>query len=71
MKVVKVILNDRRMLIALIHETRDSGNWIVRQWRRSWWGKKRILSEWFIDPDQAMRRAEELKRNYAAAVPRS
>lgn len=67
MRHTQVILNDRRTLITIIHVTSDPSNWIVRQWRKSWWRNKRILSEWFIDPDQARRRAEELRTQLCTA----
>jgi hypothetical protein len=65
MRETQVILNDRHTLITVVHETSDPSNWIVRQWRKSWWRKRRILSEWFIDSDQAHLRAEGM-RNVAA-----
>ena len=68
MRTVKVILRNRKTLIALIHITSDPSNWIVRQWHRSWWRKKRILSEWYHDSEQAVRRAEELRTQHEAGL---
>lgn len=57
----QIILNDRHTLITIVHVTSDPSNWIVRKWRKSWWNNKRILSEWFIHPEQARLRAEQLR----------
>ncbi len=68
MKEVLTILRDRHMLITILHHSTDPANWILRQWKGAWWRKKRIVSLWFTDRQQAIRHAEGLKRDYEAGL---
>jgi len=66
MRETTIILHDRSMLITVMRETTDPANWILRQWKVSWWRNRRILSLWFIDRGQAIQVAESLKRQHEA-----
>ncbi|MCU0452510.1 MAG: hypothetical protein MUE68_02545 [Bacteroidetes bacterium] len=58
------------MLISITHDTTDPANWVLRQWKVSWWRKQQVLCRWFIDREQAIRHAEWLKSVYTAGMPR-
>lgn len=64
MNTITVISNTRECFIELIHRDSDAGLWIVRRWRKSFWFKKRISSDWFNDERQAIVFACEMKLQY-------
>jgi hypothetical protein len=69
MKNVTVISNNRDSIIEVSHRSSDSGAWIVGEWRRKLWYRKRISSHWFIDKEQAFAFAHELKREHVEKSP--
>ena len=61
MKKVTIISKDHGYVIELAHDDSDSGSWIVRRWKKFLWFKRRVSSDWFIDEQQAIAFAHELK----------
>ncbi len=50
--------------IELIHRKSNPTVWIVRRWKRNFWIKKFISSDWFIDGQQALTFANRMKRDF-------
>jgi len=62
MKSRTVISTDRKCFIEFIHRDSDPTTWIVRCWKRFLWFRKQISSTRFIDGEQALAFAEQMKR---------
>ncbi len=58
---VIVISTARDCFIDLTHRDSDASIWIVQRWKKSFWFKKRISSNWFNDEHQAIAFACEMK----------
>ncbi|MFH0991328.1 MAG: hypothetical protein V1799_15075 [bacterium] len=58
-----VISNIRNCIIKVLHRDADPSIWIVRRWRKIFWFKKRISSDWFTNRQQAYAYANEMKEN--------
>lgn len=50
--------------IKILHYPEDPATWIVKKLKRRLFGKKEILTRWFSRKDQAVKFAEDLKRDY-------
>ena len=59
-----VISDIRNCFIEVLHRDDDPSIWIVRCWKKSFWFKKRVSSDWFINMQQAFAYADEMKREY-------
>ena len=64
MKQVTVLLDTRDCYIELSHHDSDHGSWIVRLREKILWWKRQISSDWFIDRQQAVAFADEMKREH-------
>ena len=58
---VIVISNVRDCFIDLTHRDSDTTIWVVQCWKKFFWFKKRISSDWFNDERQAIVFACEMK----------
>jgi hypothetical protein len=67
MKNITVISNARDCTIEVTHRDSDPGTWVVRQFEKLIWFRKRISSDWFTDRQQALAFAEEMKRKHAVS----
>jgi len=59
-KRVTIISNSRDCFIEVINRDTDPSTWIVRRSKKFLWFKKRIVSNWFLDKQQAFAFAEKL-----------
>jgi hypothetical protein len=61
-----IISSAGNCVVELIHGDSDPLSWIVRRWRKYFWFKKRLSSDWFNDRDQALAFANELGKIHDA-----
>jgi len=64
MKESIVISKAAECFIELIHRDSNPTVWIVRRSKKHLWFKKQISSAWFIDGEQALSFANEMKRDH-------
>jgi hypothetical protein len=62
-----VIWNAHNCSIELIHRDNDPSTWIVKRWKKFFWFKKRVSSDWFNDEQQALAFANEIKPKHPTA----
>jgi hypothetical protein len=56
-----VISKDASGYIELIHRKSNPTVWIVRRWKKRFWLKKQVSSDWFTNAQQARLFAHKLK----------
>ena len=64
MKRRTIVSKNRKCFIKLLHRDSDPGVWIVQRWEKTFWFKKRISSNWFIDGSQALAFAKKMEREH-------
>ncbi|MCB2204675.1 hypothetical protein KQI65_07995 [bacterium] len=53
--------------ITLFHDPEDPLSWVIRKWKKSFFGKKVELSRWFNSREQAEAFAESLLEEHRRA----
>jgi len=61
-----IVSNNPKCFVEVLHRDSDPSVWIVRQWRKGFWLRKRVSSNWFINEQQALAFAQRIQRQHDA-----